>query len=407
MIEFTGERVIPGEVDDNLWAEHIARYAFAARFAGNKRVLDIGCGAGYGASELADRARAVVGIDVSPDAVAFARTHYSAANIHFVEASATALPFVDNSFHLATTFEVIEHLQDWHTLLAETRRVLHRDGLLLVSTPNKLYYADSRAQDGPNPFHAYEFEIAEFRDALKEFFPSVTILLQNRVECFALTTDGQLPLEARIDGAAPIPDEAHFFLAVCSTSTPAELHNFLYVPRAANLLREREQHIHLLETDLDTVITEKQELSDLHREQTGHLEQQNRWARQLDEQCKAGLNRIAQLQDELKVEQIAALDMAAGFARKVTELEEENRQKTQWALDTEARLSADLAGRCAELAEAVQLLDQAEATVTERTLWAQGLQSRLYRLEAQLRMVRESRWLKLGRMAGLGPRVEG
>ncbi len=36
MSEFTGERVIPGKVNDDLWAEHIARYAFAQTFAGRQ-----------------------------------------------------------------------------------------------------------------------------------------------------------------------------------------------------------------------------------------------------------------------------------------------------------------------------------------------------------------------------------
>ena len=49
MSEFTGERVIPGEVDPNLWNEHFSRYAFAALFCrGRKSVLDAGCGTGYG-----------------------------------------------------------------------------------------------------------------------------------------------------------------------------------------------------------------------------------------------------------------------------------------------------------------------------------------------------------------------
>jgi hypothetical protein len=53
------------------------------------------------------------------------------------------------------------------------------------------------------------------------------------------------------------------------------------------------------------------------------------------------------------------------------------------------------------------LLDQAEATVVERTRWAQQLQARLQDLEAQLRMIRQSRWLRLGRTVGLGPQVKG
>ena len=59
MTEFTGERLIPGQVDVDLFNEHMARYTFAVRFAGGKRVLDAGCGAGYGSAELAAVAEAV------------------------------------------------------------------------------------------------------------------------------------------------------------------------------------------------------------------------------------------------------------------------------------------------------------------------------------------------------------
>ena len=82
MTEFTGERVIPGAVDEDLWNEHFARYAFAARLARRKRVLDAGCGSGYGSAELARSARMVVGADVAREAVDYARGHYPLANSH-------------------------------------------------------------------------------------------------------------------------------------------------------------------------------------------------------------------------------------------------------------------------------------------------------------------------------------
>lgn len=412
MTEFTGERVIPGEVNDDLWAEHVARYALAANFASGNVVLDVGCGAGYGVAELAHRARFVTGIDVAAQALAYARSHYPLTNAHFLRASATALPFSNQSFDLATAFEVIEHLTDWRLMLSEARRVLRSDGVFLVSTPNKLYYAESRAKDGPNPFHVHEFEFTEFREALAEFFPRVTILLQNRVESFAFTPHQAAlpPLDARIDGTRGSPMQAHFFLAVCAREAAPELRSFLYVPRASNLLREREQHIQLLEGELsqtqqwlNSVIADRQKLLELHAELTSQLEDHNRWALQLEKDWKAGLERIGQLQEELNAAHAAGEEVASDYARKVAELEEENRQKTEWAVVTERRLTA----KCAELAETVRLLEIAEATVTERTQWAQRVQARVDELEAQFNMLKESRWLKLGRAVGLGPGLKG
>ena len=411
MIEFTGERVIPGEVNDDLWAEHLARYAMAARYARDKDVLDIGCGTGYGSVDLAQHAYFLAAIDVSTEAITYARAHYAFPKVCFLPASATALPFADRSFDLVTAFEVIEHVAEWRLFLAEARRVLRPTGAFLVSTPNKSYYAESRAGTGPNPFHVEEFEFTGFRDALMEFFPQVTVLLQNRTEAFAFYPHATiLPSDARPDASMNAPrgsaEEANFFLAICAIECAPEIRSFLYVPRASNLLREREQHIELLQGELrqtkswlDEVIAERGRLLQLHKEQTLHLEEHNRWALELERYWKTAQERIVHLQDEFSTQQTTA-------ANTIALLEDENQKKTEWALETERRLSADLAAKCAELAEAVRLLDAAEATVIERTLWGQNLQERVERLEAQFRMLRESRWLKLGRAFGLGPQVE-
>ena len=79
--EFTGERVIPGQVDVNLWNEHKARYAFAARLSRHKRVLDLGCGSGYGTCDLAQFAYSVAGVDVAREALDYATQAYRAPNI--------------------------------------------------------------------------------------------------------------------------------------------------------------------------------------------------------------------------------------------------------------------------------------------------------------------------------------
>src|SRR6185369_9889184 len=95
LAEFTGERLIPGQVDVDLLNEHLARYAFASRLARGKRVLDAGCGAGYGSAELARTAHTTVGTDVAPEAVDFAREHYRLPNLWFEQASCASLPHRD------------------------------------------------------------------------------------------------------------------------------------------------------------------------------------------------------------------------------------------------------------------------------------------------------------------------
>ncbi len=412
MTEFTGERVIPGEVNADLWAEHIARYAFASRFADRRTALDLGCGAGYGAAEVATRARLVVGIDISTEALTYARENYRPSNVHYTQGSAVSLPLADHSFDLITAFEVIEHLHAWKSMLAETQRVLRPGGLFLVSTPNRLYYAESRIKDGPNPFHVHEFECEEFRNALQEFFPSVTLLLQNRMESFAFypqaLTYGKV--DAKVDGTRGSPEHAHFFVAACSTEPPANLDAFVYVPRAANMLREREQHIQLLDQELvqtkdwlARTIAERQQLLEAHDKLNRHLEEQNLWAHGLERDLKLAMERVVAVQDELRAAHERGREVAANYEGKIAALEQESRQTADWAAETDRKLAA----KCDELSEAVRLLDRAEATVTERTEWGQRLQARVEEIEHVLAMVRESRWVKLGRAAGLGPKVDG
>lgn len=369
MSEFTGERVIPGLVNDDLWAEHVARYALAARFAAGRRVLDLGCGTGYGTADLAQVASAVMGVDLAADAIAYANDHFPSAR--FLQCSATAVPFPPASFDVVTAFEVIEHLSDWRALLAEAQRVLEPNGLLIVSTPNTRYYTEARAKSGPNPFHEHEFEFTEFRTALGEFFPHVQIWFQDRIEAFAFYGGTSTPsTEAELARLSGDPETANFFIGICSCSPLPRLSNFLYAPRAANLLREREQHVRLLEQELAQV--------------RGWLEE-----------TTSARNH---LQNLLQSEQTRALQI-------ITELNEENRRKTDWALDIEKSLTGQLEQRTQQVAEAVRLLDTAEATVVERTDWARRLDSQLQETAAQLEMVRQSRWLKLGRQLGLGPQV--
>jgi hypothetical protein len=95
------------------------------------------------------------------------------------------------------------------------------------------------------------------------------------------------------------------------------------------------------------------------------------------------------------------------YEKKVLALDEELRERTEWAVGTEERLGKELAEKSEELAKCVELLHQAEKTVEERTVWAQQLEQRKNTLEQQISMLRASRWIKLGRRFGLGPELPG
>jgi hypothetical protein len=393
LVEFTGERVIPGQVNDDLWSEHVARYAFARGYARGKRVLDAGCGTGYGSAELAQSAAEVTGVDIAPDAIEYASANYPIAGLRFLEASCTIVPFPAESFDLVVAFEVIEHLTDYRAFLNECARVLTREGLLIVSSPNKRYYAETRSATGPNPFHEHEFEAGEFVRELERVFPNVRLLLQNRVESFAFHPPVSFwPAEARIDGGGGSAEDAHFFIALCSRGQLPEPKSFVYVPKAANMLRERELHVEALKRQLADVKADRGALLELFRRQTSELEERGMWAQQLDRDLTTSRERIVALQNE-------AAELAADYRAQFARMEQEDQIKTEWA----RKASAELEAKCQELAHCVGLLDAAEATVRERTIWAQTAEAQRAELAGRLEMIRASRWLQMGRTVGLGP----
>jgi chromosome segregation ATPase len=229
--------------------------------------------------------------------------------------------------------------------------------------------------------------------------------MQNRLESVAFYPESPLPLSTRMDRPADLPTDAHFFLGVCSVAQPAVTRSFLYVPRAANVLRERERHIGLLEKDLRKTIAEHNDLTQKHTALTEHLEEQNRWASNLEQSLTEAQQRIVELQEEFQAEQDRNAEIAIAYQKTVADLEIENQRKTDWAIETERRLTAELAAVRSKFEAVLEKLDAAEQTVVERTNWAQQLDEQHRQLEARLEMIRRSRWVRLGRAIHAGPAV--
>jgi len=198
-----------------VYAEHLTRYRAAEPFVKGKVVLDIASGSGYGTNLLSQGAKRVIGVDVDTAAVEYAKENFGAKNIEFKHGDATNIPLEDNAVDVVVTFETIEHVKDFKAFLREIDRVLKPDGVLLMSTPNDLEFAEG------NHFHVHEFQYDELIGAIRPHFKVIDSYFQGTWKYvaiggkelvgtageFSLPTTNYSPLE---------PAKYLYFYLVCS-----------------------------------------------------------------------------------------------------------------------------------------------------------------------------------------------
>ncbi len=337
-MEFTGERIIPGSVNDDLLNEHLCRYRFAQLLVENKVVLDVGSGVGYGSKILAEKAGSVLALDISEEAVRYAEERYAGENIEQVVGDCHELPLAGDSMDVVVSFELIEHLQGQRAHLLEVSRVLKPDGMTVISTPNRVFYSQESNQ--ANPFHTHEFEFREFLDFLKSVFSSVQIYFQNHIAGLIV---GNPSLYREVttcldEKSGDLEVTSNYFVAVCTHGReyqPAP-GNFCLLPGAGNLLRERQQNIQRLEAEvakLDSALTRLQ----------GEYEERSGWALQLNRQVKARDQALMDLRAEFEDRSRWAEELSRQLEEKdktVVKLQSEFEERTRWALQLDAKLEA-------------------------------------------------------------------
>jgi SAM-dependent methyltransferase len=172
------ERIVPDETAPGILALHLKRYEFARPHCVDAEVLDAGCGVGYGSAYLAEVASRVVGVDVSEEAIEYARERYRGPNVEFVVGDLTAIDFDDGSFDTVCSFETIEHVEDVERYLGQIARVLRPAGIFVVSTPR----VDATTRAPENPFHRVELSQGDFEAALQSCFEHVELYGQRRLQ---------------------------------------------------------------------------------------------------------------------------------------------------------------------------------------------------------------------------------
>jgi SAM-dependent methyltransferase len=233
---FTGER-LTSAIGGQVQIEHYHRYLFARALCDGLDVLDVASGEGYGAAQLAQVARSVVGVEYDAATVAGAAGSFRRDNLTYVQGDARALPLPDACVDVAVSFETIEHFDRQAAFVAEIRRVLRPSGIFIVSTPDRDVYSGPGIP--PNPYHVAELSPPEFLDLLRPLFAHVALLRQRPLIGSAMLADtpaAGLPLvfeRMGLDGFERhrMVPRAPYLIAVASGRALPDLPPSLYIER--------------------------------------------------------------------------------------------------------------------------------------------------------------------------------
>ncbi|MEI6727049.1 MAG: class I SAM-dependent methyltransferase [Actinomycetes bacterium] len=177
------ERLGPGEhLPPWIWAEHVARFRFAASMVAGKRGVECACGSGLGTKNLAEAgALAIRAYDVSDAAGSLAWRDASHDTIALKAADGRDLPCPSAWADIYVALKTIEHVHDEEAFLREAVRVLRPGDTFLCSTPNRRVSTPERGpSDKPvNSFHVREYSESEFVTLSGRHFDALTLYGQN------------------------------------------------------------------------------------------------------------------------------------------------------------------------------------------------------------------------------------
>jgi SAM-dependent methyltransferase len=147
-------------------------------------VLDLGCGTGFNCEYLRTRygAPGTLGIDISPNVIAYARKRYPDNKFAVADVCDSGARFGKERWDRIICCEVIEHVEHPGRLLANVSRHLNEDGIALITTPNLQVFSLGRVPSPLNATHIKEFTCREFETLLRRYFRRVALFGQRFTE---------------------------------------------------------------------------------------------------------------------------------------------------------------------------------------------------------------------------------
>lgn len=176
----------PNPLERRLWKQkkkNIKKYFYEIEV---KNVIDLGCG-DAGILETIPTSVNYHGVDISPTQISYAKKTIKKSgrkNAYLSVEDILNLKIKDNSYDAALLCDVVEHVLEPQALLNEAKRIVKKDGYIIISIPNEFLWLLMRAMllrfPLHSPDHLHEIEPSDiklnFSKIIKENNIPVSIL---------------------------------------------------------------------------------------------------------------------------------------------------------------------------------------------------------------------------------------
>lgn len=139
-------------------------------------IIDIGCGDG-GLLDLVKKDCCYTGLDISPTQIAsfkkWLKNYHAPKKVKLVKGDGTQIPFSEGKFEVALACDVLEHVLNPRKAMKEIKRVIKKDGYVIISIPNEFFFQLVRLLTGKFPLRSPDHLYSLTVDDLRSYFPNI------------------------------------------------------------------------------------------------------------------------------------------------------------------------------------------------------------------------------------------
>ena len=157
---------------------HVKRYRFSNKYVKDKKVLEVGCGYGFGSIFLKGYYE-YVGVDVDHEAIEWAKKNINVGT--FFTMDKFQKTHNEESFDVVIAFEVIEHVKDPVEFLTMVKAHCKKHATIIISTPNGYYSKHDNAKFR-SKYHIDEYNISELKSILNKAGLEGTYFREHRID---------------------------------------------------------------------------------------------------------------------------------------------------------------------------------------------------------------------------------